>query len=169
MSRVSRNDLSRDDAAAVLAYDADTGLFRWADVAGNGKKAGREVGTVCSTGHVLIRLGSTVRLAHRLAWLLYHGVMPAKCLDHLNGIRHDNRIANLREVTPAGNAQNLREAHRDNQTGLLGVSYWAAHAAFRADIWVTGKSIYLGSFVTAEDAHAAYLTAKRTLHSGCTI
>lgn len=55
-----------------------------------------------------------------------------------------------------------------NATGLLGVSK-ADSRGFRARIFYAGKETHLGTFKTPEDAHAAYLAAKRRLHAGCTI
>ncbi len=65
------------------------------------------------------------------------------------------------------NCENLRKARKDSRTGLLGAS-WAGYS-FVATIQVRGKKKHLGSFATAEEAHAAYLEAKRKLHEGCTI
>jgi hypothetical protein len=161
MSRIRRNDLSFSEVNDALLYGPETGLFRWRDTPDNGRKAGRQVGTVCNTGHVMIRIGGTVRLAHRLAWLLHHKEMPPDCIDHINGQRADNRIENLRVVTPAGNAQNSAKHRRG---GLVGVSYWTERKTFRADICVRRKRIYLGSFDTEEAAHAAYLAAKAVMH-----
>ncbi len=106
-------------------------------------------------------------MAHRLAWLYVHGTWPAMRVDHRNGNPADNRIRNLRLATNSENRQNLHKAHKNNLSGLLGVSRngnnWAA------TIKINGKRIGLGTYKTAEAAHAVYLVAKRELHHAHTI
>lgn len=108
-------------------------------------------------------------LEHRLAWLYVTGTWPSDQIDHVNGIRDDNRIFNLREATGPENNGNQRQARSDNKTGLLGVYWDKQHKKFSAKIMFSGKHKYLGYFPTAEEAHAAYIKAKRELHSHCTI
>lgn len=88
-------------------------------------------------------------------------------LDHINGNRADNRIANLREVPNAVNCQNKRAPLPKNKTGFLGVTR-DAHG-FRAAVMLNRRQHHLGRFDTAEAAHAAYVEAKRRLHEGCTL
>ncbi len=88
-------------------------------------------------------------------------------MDHLNGDASDNRLANLRDVPQEVNQQNQRRANADSKTGLLGAS--PRGPRFQAAITTQGDRRYLGLFDTAEEAHQAYLTAKRQLHAGCTI
>ena len=87
--------------------------------------------------------------------------------DHINGIKTDNRIANLRSVSMTVNLQNMRKANRDSLSGLLGAHKKRSH--WESRIRVDRKQIHLGIFETPEEAHAAYLAAKRLHHSGCTI
>jgi hypothetical protein len=134
---------------------------------GRGWRAGDVAGTVNNNGYRLIRVGDGRYRAHRLAWLYTHGAWPTGEIDHINGIRDDNRLANLRDVTVSVNQQNRKRAASNGSTGLLGVS--TAKARYRAAIALNGRTTYLGSFDTAEEAHAAYVTAKRELHEGCTL
>lgn len=110
-------------------------------------------------------------MAHRLAWVHVHGSWPAGDIDHINGDKLDNRIANLRDVTRSVNKENMRSARGDNKVGLLGVHVRRQNTTrpYVASIRVSGKLIHLGAHNTPEAAHAAYLEAKRRLHSGCTI
>lgn len=111
--------------------------------------------------------------AHRVAWALHYGEWPKGAIDHINGDGADNRIANLRDVDTRTNQQNQRRAKSNNSTGWLGV-YFAPKGyrrkRFRAGI-ARGDGTYwtIGYFATAEEAHAAYVEAKRKLHAGCTI
>lgn len=119
-------------------------------------------------GYIRVMADGQRYKAHRLAWLYVHGEWPAEDIDHRNGVRHDNRITNLRAVPRSVNNQNIRGPLGNNKsTGLLGVhkrgSKWTAH------IWAGEKLRHLGTFPDAEAAQGAYLSAKRKLHLGCTI
>lgn len=148
----------------VLRYDADTGLFTWRKTLNNRRPAGTIAGCLDSARlrRVFIGVDGRMYLAHRLAWLYVNGVLPSQQIDHINGDSTDNRIRNLRQATNAENHQNLRRARNDSSTKLIGVRKrfrkWAAR------ITVDGHTIHLGTFKTAEAAHAAYLRAKRKLH-----
>ena len=108
-------------------------------------------------------------LAHRLAWLFVYGKWPEGVIDHLNGNSLDNRISNLRDVSNTVNSQNQRKSRSDNQAGFLGVSWHSRTRKFLAQIQINGVKTHLGLFTTPEEAHAAYLAAKRKYHEGCTI
>lgn len=104
--------------------------------------------------------------AHRLAWLIYYGTWPKDQIDHIDGDRSNNRIANLREATHDENCENQHRAQSDNYTtGLLGASFDKRKRVFRASIMVKKVVYRLGTFKTAEEAHQAYLAAKRQLHA----
>jgi len=130
-------------------------------------KAGAVAGYVGNDGYVRIRASGTRFLAHRLAWFYVHGTWPVGEIDHINGDRSDNRIANLRDVSRLTNRQNMRRAQADNRSGLLGVSL--ANNRCKASIRSGGKNHHLGYFSSPEAAHAAYVAAKRQRHDGCTI
>ena len=89
--------------------------------------------------------------------------------DHINGNSLDNRKCNLRVVTAAINNQNLVKAKRDNKCGLLGANWHKRVKKWRAQIRLNKKTIHIGYFDTAIEAHNAYLQRKREIHSGCTI
>jgi len=96
--------------------------------------------------------------------------MPENEIDHINGIRNDNRICNLREATKSENAQNQRKAPSHNKsTGLIGASFDKRYKKFESKIHINGKSKFLGYFKTAIEAHNAYLTEKRLIHPFGTI
>jgi HNH endonuclease len=107
--------------------------------------------------------------AHRLAWLITRGSWPIDQLDHINGIRDDNRLANLREASNLLNQQNQRLPRSNNKSGYLGVSWCSSRESFEARIRSQGKRLFLGYFSVADEAHAAYLQAKRLLHAGNTL
>ena len=145
------------DAAAVrrlLDYDPDTGVFRWREHS-NVNYVGAVAG--CSMGSGYRRLGIAGKryYEHRLAWLYVHGVWPTNQIDHINNVKDDNRICNLREATVSQN-----HANKSKYKGelLKGVKKHY-HGKFSARIQVNNKEQYLGIYDTEEQAHAAYCEA----------
>jgi len=169
-SQMPLNDLTQAQVKAVLNYDPETGIFTW-----NPRPrvmGGKIAGNLSPVGYMRIGLGGrgvNKRLyqSHRLAWLYMTGEWPANDIDHINGCRTDNRWVNLRSVDRRTNLENLRVARSNNRSGLLGVSM--ARKRFNARIYVNGRVVNLGNFDLKEQAHAAYVAAKRVHHSGCTI
>ena len=151
----------------VLAYDQQTGVFRWRIARGNGIKPGDIAGRIKTGGYRQISVDGCRYGASRLAWLYVNGSWPTHEIDHNNGLTSDDRIENLRDVTHSGNVQNIRHANCNNKLGFLGVSMEGNK--FRAQITINGGKLFLGNFSKPEEAHAAYLAAKRELHSTCTI
>lgn len=152
----------------LLRYDRETGIFRW--IRGPGLRRdldGSQAGVIQEDGRVEIMIDYTNYKAHRLAFLYVVGRWPHPEIDHRDGVRSNNSWLNLREVTRSVNQQNLRRAFRNNKTGFLGVV--RRGAKFRAAISIGLARYFLGSFTTAELAHAAYVRAKRKLHEGCTL
>jgi hypothetical protein len=133
----------------------------------NTKNAGRSCGAVRPDGYIEVGVLGGNYTAHRLAWLWMTGDWPTGHIDHINGNRTDNRWSNLRITDHAGNAQNRSRPNRNNKVGLLGVCPEGA-TRFGAKIRVNGVRIWLGAFDTPEEAHGAYIKAKRDLHKGCT-
>lgn len=142
-----------------LVYDPETGIFTYRSRPANCVNIGDRAGTVCSEGYIKIKIAGINHSAHRLAWLYVHGTWPPKCIDHVNGIRSDNRLSNLRLATNYHNALNRRSK---NSTGFRGVE--RSRRQFKAKIIVEGKSIYLGLFPSPEEAYRAYCAAAKRLH-----
>jgi hypothetical protein len=93
----------------------------------------------------------------------HHGEMPSEHIDHIDGNPSNNRIDNLRKASSAENAQNQRRARANNRLGLQGVH--RVGDRFRAVVHKDYIKHHLGYYATAEEAHEAYLSAKRQLHS----
>lgn len=159
--------LTAQEASKLFSYSPDTGEFLWATKPGRGVAAGSAAGRITKDGYREIGIRGRLIGAHRLAWLISYGRWPTGEIDHINGVRSDNRIANLREVPRRINAHNLHKANRNNKTGFLGVH--ASRGKFRASIVHMGKTIHIGCYATAEEAHVAYIEAKRRLHEGCVL
>jgi HNH endonuclease/AP2 domain len=168
---MSKPNLTAERLRELLHYEPSTGVFtRRVKTGGRyGADVGSVAGTLNDSGYLLISVQSKQYRAHRLAVLYITGGWPAQEVDHRNGDRLDNRWSNLREVSTQVNSQNRRRAQSNSKTGLLGASWCARDKRFTARIKVGDKYQSLGRFDTAEKAHAAYVNAKRRLHSGCTI
>jgi hypothetical protein len=151
----------------LLHYNPDTGIFTRLKDSGSRGKAGKVSGTRCLNGYLRVGVGGEEYYAHRLAWLYMTGEWPMQQIDHIDGVRSNNRFSNLRCADPALNGQNQRRAQSDSLTGVLGVT--KKRKRFRAQIAVGGVNRALGTFDTPELAHAAYIKAKRELHPGCTL
>lgn len=163
---MSANTPSIQELRRLFAYDGTTGaLTRRVSTARN-VKAGDAVGTLMH-GYLYARVEGRMQAVHRIVWAMVSGEWPQAMVDHIDGDRANNRFSNLRLADASLNGQNQRRAHRQNKTGLLGVG--VVSGAFTAQIKHDGRKVHLGRFASAEDAHAAYLEAKRRLHSGCTL
>lgn len=158
---------SKERLLQLLSYDAQTGEFRWLQDVARNVKRGAIAGCIDKNcGYRIIRIDKVGYRAHRLAWKMHYGIDPAFQIDHINFVRVDNRIVNLRDVTHAVNKQNLK-ATAPSLTGLRGA--FKNGRKFQSKIMVDGVHRSLGYFDTAEAAHAAYLAEKRIHHPGCTI
>lgn len=159
--------LSIERVRELLDYDATLGALRWkvniSNVA-NGSIAGTRNGV---RGYRQIRVDGRIVMEHRLVWFHVNGAWPVGEIDHINGIHHDNRIENLRDVSAGVNMQNLRSPRSINKIGLLGVTQVGKR--FRATIRLNRVAKHIGTFDTPELAHQAYINEKRRIHIGCTL
>ena len=161
--------ITQEKLKEVLNYDQDTGIFTWKIKTCKKVCVGVVAGTPSGDGYSVIKINGKRLRAHRLAWLYVYGEFPDKFIDHINGIRHDNKISNLRNVTKSENSQNQRKPKSDNQSGFLGVHWCKRDKVWIAAIGFNKKTKYLGTYSTPELAHQVYLKAKREIHAGCTI
>ena len=163
--------LTAEEARSRLNYDSETGILTWKKLR-NKRRIGEEAKSLDVAGYVQVNISGTLVKGHRLAWLLHYGYWPDGDIDHINGVRNDNRISNLRCVSPKVNCQNQRVGSRPSVTGLIGVHLQdrgRPNKRYRAKIYVDGRQIHLGGYATPEEAHAAYVLAKRKHHEGCTL
>jgi hypothetical protein len=157
-----------------LSYDPQTGSLFWKErpleIAGNqneakrwnAKHAGREVGAAVSVrGYKKVRVLGFQYTQHRVIWKLVYGTDPYY-IDHINGNRSDNRLANLRNVSFQDNCRNRRMLDR-NTSGVTGVCWARKKKAWQASIADRGKTIYLGLFKSIQDAADARSAAEREL------
>lgn len=124
----------------LLFYDPVTGLF-----VRNVAVGGQLVDAVAGhrdNGYIKIRVDGRTYKAHRLAWFYVHGEWP-EVIDHINRIRSDNRLVNLRNVTKGENNKN-HEMFKNNTSGVTGVCWRGRDSSWCAFINVEGKKIHLG-------------------------
>ena len=158
-----------------LNYDPGTGSFIWRvrpphhfrrvrdQNAWNTCYAGQASGTA-KDRYVRIPLGGVEFYAHRIAWFLVYGDPVPEFLDHIDGDKLNNRIANLRAATKAQNYMNSRP--RPNKSGIKGVfpKQYARGIRFAASIKLAGKRYHLGQFATLEEAAKVRQEAAERLH-----
>jgi len=133
-----------DDLKFFFSADPDTGVL---------KKFGLPVGIDSADGYTRVNHQGRYIKAHRLIWFLVHGRWPMQ-LDHINGIKNDNRLSNLKEGTQTQNMLNPNNRLRsNNSSGTRGVR--AQRDRWRAYITINKKFIHLGIFHSKDEAIAA--------------
>ena len=132
-------------------YDEETGILT--DV-----KTGRVSGHKDKAGYMLVWFNGKRIMAHRAAWIIIHGSIDSSMqIDHINRIRDDNRLSNLRLVSPSDNNKNIGTL-KSNKSGKTGV--FKKGKRWRAAIKIDKKSIHLGMFDTFQEACDARVAAE---------
>lgn len=168
-----RRDLPFDVLSKLLRYDPETGVMFWLPrirelfpsdwswTVWNKRYAGEEAFTaVDGKGYRHGTIYGRQYRAHRVAWVLAHGDVEIEDIDHINGIRTDNRIVNLRAVSRAENLRNQR-LKPSNTSGVTGVHWCKKSHKWIAQIVADGNATYLGAFNVKADAIAAREAANR--------
>lgn len=161
---------TRERVLELLEYNHDSGVFVWRKSLRGRVKAGDVAGFRRADGYIRITIDGQPVWAHRLAWFVSTGAWPNGEIDHINGNPSDNRIANLRDVNSRTNSQNATRARtRKNGGTLIGAHWCKTWKRWKSSIGHNYTQMHIGWFDTEEQAHAAYIAAKRVLHEGCTI
>lgn len=159
-----RKYIEAEQLRDLLSYDLETGFFYWKE-RGRGRKFGMPAGGISNTDkYIYLCIHQRRYGAHRMAWLHVHGVMPPHEIDHVNGIRHDNRFSNLRSCTRLENSRNVKR-RTDNTTGIKGVSFEPKKNTWYAYISIDKRMRNLGHFKTMGEAVTARSVAQK-LHYG---
>lgn len=154
--------LTQEYLRAHLHYNPETGIFTRIKENGTAH-IGDIAGTLSQTGYIYISVKGKGHRAHRLVWLYLYGKFPDRLIDHINGIRHDNRLCNLRECSKAENTVNSKIDKR-NKLGFKGVRKSGNNFSARATI--DYKEYHLGNFKTKEEASDAYINFVKSFRSG---
>jgi hypothetical protein len=158
--------ISHAELCARVHYDPETGKFSWIVNHSSKAKTGQELGSWDLYGYKTVRIYKRSYKLHRLAWFYMTGEWPRGDVDHINGIRHDNRWVNLRDVSRKANLENsMRNGSHKKSDLPRGVGN-ANGGKFSAHISHNNRTVYLGAYLTPEEAGAAYMAAKRLLHAG---
>lgn len=145
--------ITKEELLHLFDYDREKGIFIWKNPPlKNGYLKNKIAGSKTMQGYVSIRLKRRNLLVHRLVWLIEKGTNVDQ-LDHINGIRSDNRIENLRAVTNRLN-QNNTIRHRNGR--LVGATYHKNTNKYMSRLKIKGKNIHLGLFNTEIEAHIEY-------------
>lgn len=165
--------LSFEDVAAQVSYEPVAGRFFWLPRPRemfefqrdfriwNAKFAGAEtLKSRTMLGYCQGMINGTRVRAHRVAWLLHYRQWPEFGIDHINGIKSDNRIINLRDVPQAENNKNT-SLPKTNSTGVIGVAWHKNHECWQAYITVNGHRKNLGRHADFDAAVSARREAER--------
>lgn len=144
------------DLELHFKYNPKTGnLIRIKKTIVHGKDTtGKSPGYLEKNGYLRIRFRNTNLMSHGIAWCLFYKKHPTKMIDHINGIKTDNRIKNLREVSHRENMSNTKRSRSGEMTGVCfnkNRNHWTSY------ININKQRIHLGCFKIKKDAHNAYL------------
>lgn len=143
----------------MFRYDPETGKLykRWVQTRWGMRYIPEiECGSIASHGYLQVRHNQEAYLVHRLGWFLTYGTWP-NLIDHINRIKLDNRLCNLKDCN-----QEINQHNRHNSS-LSGVSLRCTRKGefkFDARITVRKKTIYLGVFPSEDAALAAVQSAR---------
>ena len=159
MAKSRAPDLTAAELRELVDYDPLTGILKWRwrynlhpqAVTWNKRNAGNVAGQRDTKGYLFVSIYKISYRAHRLAWAHYYGEWPSLDIDHINRVKDDNRICNLRLATVAQNGLNVGLTKR-NTSGVRGVFWHKGANKWQAGICYLGQEIYLGLYVKLEDA-----------------
>lgn len=149
--------MTQEELKKYLSYDESTGIFTRI---ASPKQCfvGVPTGHHDKDGYLIIKIKQRAYKAHRLAWLYVYGSLPTQTIDHINGVRDDNRIINLRDVSLRENTHN-RSEHRSGKEPCVAKM---PSGKYIAKALINNKPTYIGSFVSMEEAQKAISVAELT-------
>lgn len=172
--------LSADDLRQLLRYEPDTGKLFWLPRTENNylhltparrktalgrfkaQQEGNEAG-VRDRRYLRVYVGGKEVYAHRVIWCIVTGNWPVEQIDHMDGDGCNNRLENLREVTPLQNARN-QSRRADNKSGISGV-HWQSHSHKWRAVIQGADYCDLGLFDNLGDARAAIIRKRAEIGS----
>lgn len=147
----------------LFDYDPHTGVVTRLVCTANRHTPGEQVGYLAARGYLQAGVFATKYYLHRLIWMWVYGTWPVNKIDHVNRVRSDNRLINLREVSNAENCHNTSRQTR-NWSGYTGVAWDKNRCLWLAQITVSGRHFHLGRYSTPAEASVAYQAAKAIHH-----
>ena len=166
---MAKKDLpAPQELCKLLRYEPETGKLYWrkrpvemfsresVHRSWNSRWAGKEAFTTAdSKGYLCGKVKYDTFKAHRIAWVIYYGTAPIGEIDHINGVKHDNQINNLRDTTGSQNCRNITRLRSNNTSGVVGVIREMRKSGTHrwvARITYGGKQRTIGRFSNFEDA-----------------
>ena len=145
-------------------FEYRDGHLWWVKPTVRGVEVGQQFGSCYNVGYRQGSLKGKTYPEHRLIWLYHHGTWPKNHIDHINGIKDDNRIENLREATSVQNQWNT--GSYGGRSKYKGVNYQKDKNRWRARYKDHGQRFHIGYYATEIEAAIAYDKAVEHLHGG---
>jgi hypothetical protein len=158
-SKPKKRDITAEEIRAIFHYDPETGWLVNAVTRNPLALAGTRAGSPHNRGYRRVSIDNKRHLEHRLVWLYVHGAAPTRFIDHINNVKDDNRIENLRDVTKSQNGANTGK-RSNNTSGHKGVYWDKPTRKWKAQIGISNKVLALGYFSNIDDAIAARQAAE---------
>ena len=152
--------MNYETAHRLFDYDPETGTLTWKERRSHNALKGCVAGTLHHSGYIQISHKRKLYLAHRVIWLMTTGKWPKNLMDHINGVRDDNRLCNLREATMSENHQNRKSA---SNTGIPGISRRKS-GSYYVQLKLNGKHVFHTVFPSLDEAIEALKKAKKEHH-----
>jgi len=152
-------NITQAELKKVVHYDPNTGVFTRIKNIGR-TKSGDIAGNYQREGYLRFKIYGKIYFSHRLAWLYVYGYFPENCIDHINRVKDDNRIANLREASLSCNMRNCN-VQKKSKSGVTGVFWDKAVSKWWSQITNNKKYVFLGRFNDLSDAVIARLEAEK--------
>lgn len=144
----------------LLELDETSGNLYWKVDRNGGSKTGDLAGSLNTKGYLCIKIDGRTYKAHRIILAMINGYWPEEEVDHINGVKGDNRPCNLREATGAQNRHNIG-AYKNNVSGVKGVRWNKQRGQYRAVIMIDKKNKHLGYYDDIELAELVHQEAAR--------
>jgi len=151
--------ITQKELKELLHYNPESGIFTRKISTSSKAMKGYSAGTLNKvSGYIQISINYKIYKAHRLVWLYVYGVWPKDEMDHINHIRDDNRIVNLREVNNQENHKNM-SVNVSNTSGITGVVWNKKREMWQSQIKINYKCIFLGCHLDKFEAICARKSA----------
>ncbi|EJY4845936.1 HNH endonuclease [Salmonella enterica] len=153
--------MSVGDIRDLIDYNPENGVLT-AKVNFSGRQAGSVIGSQTWQGYYAFSLFGKKCFAHRLAWLLHYGEWPSQPIDHINGIKTDNSIRNMRLCSLSQNQFN-KPTQKNNTTGVKGVYWNKRDKRYVASVQLNGKKYSAGHHKDIDSAKEAVMKLREKL------
>ena len=152
-------ELSKVDWINIIDYNELTGRAKWKFRVSPSANKDDLVGSKHKNGYIKFLYKRKTYLLHRVLFFISTGLQPQE-IDHVNGVKSDNRSSNLRGASRRQNEYN-KPVSKESKTGVKGVSLNDS-GTYRARVRVNGKRVTLGSFLTIDKAEKEVISFRKS-------